>query len=509
MAAHEFNRLTDTEIFKGESVTLVINDANKIATTFIDRETTSRVYLALDAEQLPPPIVAMKFELNPEGEKVEGVGPGATPPSIYATIALPESHISNREQILQELVSSFKEHSVDTTLERHDSDSDDHDTTATYYLFVGDNPPLRVSSWPNGIGIRAFAGTTALMSNDSLGNFYSATIGVIDQLSSYYPIEAASNQYEINIRMPVEEPVAIEIEAEKEWLPQHSYGSFEEVGGLFDAKERLKDIGLAWQHPEIAKKYGIDVSHFILVGPPGTGKTTLINAFANEFDATVINVKSSEIINAYIGRSAYNLTLCFANALQQASDQKIVLLFDEIDSIIGTTSSQSREYIQTINTLKQELDALKHSPHSNNIIFAGATNVDADSLDPAITRSGRVDLITAPYPNTDERIEIWNKLIFTPEEMESRLIQLEQDTPTVPSQSKFAADISLQRLADLTENKTGADFKEIIKRVNRVKFRRAVGLAAARQSIVSTEDKQQLLITQVELEDTIRRFGIN
>ena len=378
------------------------------------------------------------------------------------------------------------------------------DGLSVHNLCIDDEPTIQITSWSNGVGIRAFAEDTADKSSSTLKHFYMTTVAMLDAATAHYPSERADDDlYPISLSMPVNEKNIAVIEVEKEWLPQHSYGNFDEIGGLFNAKDRLMDIGLAWQYPEIAKEFGVSTSHFVLAGPPGTGKTTLINAFANQFDAHVIDVKSSEIVNSYLGQSSKNLSLCFANALAQAADGKVIVLLDEIDSIISKNSSQHREYIQTINTFKQELDALQHHPNAANLIFAGATNADKDDLDQAIVRSGRLEFIAAPQPNLAERMDIWSKLIYTPEALEAQVARLADSSNT-----DHVADISIERLAELTEGMTGADFKQIVTNVNKTKFRRAAGFAASQRFFNLADQPHLRQISQAELEHAIRQFGI-
>lgn len=501
MGSHEFEGNNKTERHRGNYTELIINDAPGIATAFTDRTQTERVHLALENDTLPPPLTGAKFEINPAGEVLDWEADTDTPRTIYATISLPEIPLAMQESLLGSMIVHLRQQlSLDIELVEHSIE----DGLSVHNLHIDDEPSIQITCWGSGIGIRAFAQDTAHESNTALKHFYMTTVATFDAATAHFPSEKADDElYSVGLSMPVNEKNIAVIEVEKEWLPQHSYGNFDEIGGLFHAKERLMDIGLAWQYPEIAKEFGVGTSHFVLAGPPGTGKTTLINAFANQFDARVIDVKSSEIVNSYLGQSSKNLSLCFSNALAQAADGKVIVLLDEIDSIISKNSSQHREYIQTINTFKQELDALQHHPHASNLIFAGATNADKDDLDQAIVRSGRLEFIAAPQPNLAERMDIWSKLIYTPEELEAQVARLADGSNT-----DHVAGISIERLAELTEGMTGADFKQIMTNVNKIKFRRAAGFAASKGLINLAGQPYLRQVSQAELEQAIRQFGI-
>ncbi|MFB6245495.1 MAG: AAA family ATPase [Candidatus Nanohaloarchaea archaeon] len=73
--------------------------------------------------------------------------------------------------------------------------------------------------------------------------------------------------------------------------------SWEDVGGLSEAQDRLKEM-VEWPqlHPERFDRMGIEVPKGILLyGLPGTGKTLLAKAVANEANANFISIKGPEI----------------------------------------------------------------------------------------------------------------------------------------------------------------------------------------------------------------------
>lgn len=526
MPSHEINRYVHTERFISENIALTLNRAHDISSEFIDPKSHEKIQLELGtALVLPPPVKALSFEIGPrpvQGQLTEENRGGM----LSTVITLPHSHDDIRESIILQLVANLKTQSQDVSLAKTEV-SQVPGSPLAYTLAIDENPELHIMSWQNGIRISAFAGETLIESNQSFHDFFTVAVSALDTLNRTYPQENSDDfVFDIDIRMPENDPmlyngsnetsdtetrpdiVDAEIVELSPRLPQHEYGGFDEVGGLFHAKERLRDMGLAWQFPELAKEYEIDISHFVLAGPPGTGKTTLINAFANEFHAIVMNVKSSEIINAYLGKSSENLSAKFTEALKYAAENKVILLFDEIDSLIAKNVTLHKEYVQTINTFKQEMDALKHLPHAQNLIVAGATNCDVDDLNEAIIRSGRLEVIAAPAPSEIERVDIWGKLVYSTAEIDIEFEAFNSAFTSTPVSSKFANGVSPEELAKITDGMTGADFKEIITKINRDKFRQAAGLAALRMTKNEIVQLQPRQITQAELEEAIRRFGI-
>ncbi|MEK7757930.1 MAG: ATP-binding protein, partial [Planctomycetota bacterium] len=77
---------------------------------------------------------------------------------------------------------------------------------------------------------------------------------------------------------------------------------FDDIAGLEDVKQeiRLKMI-YPFQHPELAKQYGISVGGGILLyGPPGTGKTMIAKAVAHEIDAVFFLVSPAQMMSKWV-----------------------------------------------------------------------------------------------------------------------------------------------------------------------------------------------------------------
>jgi SpoVK/Ycf46/Vps4 family AAA+-type ATPase len=168
---------------------------------------------------------------------------------------------------------------------------------------------------------------------------------------------------------------------------------FDKVVGLDKVKKYLyENVVLAIQKPELFKKYGKKLGvGLILYGPPGNGKTFIVNAIAGESGANVIIARVNQIIDMYTGNTEKNLHAIFEQARQNAP---CIIFFDELDALGvkrgggggdggGGESSALR---LAVNQFLVEMNGVEANPEG--IFVIGATNTPWD-IDPALKRSGR------------------------------------------------------------------------------------------------------------------------
>lgn len=247
----------------------------------------------------------------------------------------------------------------------------------------------------------------------------------------------------------------------------------ESVGGLTYAKRRLQDIADIFKDQEGAKLYGVKPTHFLLHGPPGTGKTTLINAFAQETGAHVMPVDSTSLITKWIGDSGKHVKTLFAAMRKRAEDgEPIVVFMDEFDAIArkGSTKNDEREDVK--KRLNIEIDRL--SAEYPNVIIAAATNADIMDLEDSIVRSKRIEPIGAPLPNEEERLDIWGAIMLNSMLMFNASYDVathDKPADSVGTFIPYGDDIDLRELAKVTEDMTGADFDDILMNARTEKFR--------------------------------------
>ncbi|HJJ42292.1 MAG TPA: proteasome-activating nucleotidase [Methanocorpusculum sp.] len=183
--------------------------------------------------------------------------------------------------------------------------------------------------------------------------------------------------------------------------------SYSDIGGLEKQKTLLREaVELPLLHPELFEKVGIAPPKGVLLsGPPGTGKTMLAKAVANETNAAFIRVVGSELVQKYIGEGARLVRELFALAREKSP---AIIFIDEIDSVgssraADTYSAGDHEVNRTMMQLLAELDGFNNR---GNVKIIAATN-RIDILDKALLRPGRFDrIIEFSIPNIEERVSI-------------------------------------------------------------------------------------------------------
>jgi cell division protease FtsH len=166
--------------------------------------------------------------------------------------------------------------------------------------------------------------------------------------------------------------------------------TFDDVAGLDEAKEELREIIDFLRYPQKYRSIGASIPKgVILVGAPGTGKTLLARAVAGEADVPFFSISGSQFMEMFVGVGAARVRDLFEQAKSKAP---CIVFIDEIDTIAkvrggAISSGGTEEREQTLNQLLSEMDGF--DPQTGVIILA-ATN-RPEVLDSAIMRPGRFD----------------------------------------------------------------------------------------------------------------------
>lgn len=235
--------------------------------------------------------------------------------------------------------------------------------------------------------------------------------------------------------------------------------SFDDIAGYEAVKNRLMEIAAVNQHPELAANIGLSSSQAVLLyGAPGTGKTSLLKAFANEIDAELKEISVTQVVDKWVGSSARNLDRIFANI---NPSKRTVILFDEFDSIAaGGGLTMNNERNDVINRLKDLVTQI--TANRPNVLVTAATN-NLERIDPTLLRSGRFEAIEVMPPSEADRRAILSLLLGR---VAATAVIKGDERPDLPTLD-LSTDIDINALARHSSGLVGADFQEIINDLKR------------------------------------------
>jgi len=216
--------------------------------------------------------------------------------------------------------------------------------------------------------------------------------------------------------------------------------TYQDIGGIEDQLDEVREtVEMPLENPDMFDEVGIEPpSGVLLHGPPGTGKTMLAKAVANQTDATFIKMAGSELVHKFIGEGAKLVRDLFELARQH---EPSVLFIDEIDAIAAKrTDSKTSGDAEVQRTMMQLLSEMDGFEERGDIRIIAATN-RFDMLDRAILRPGRFDrLIEVPKPDVEGREQIFR--------IHTRNMNLDEE-------------LDFAELADMTGEASGADVKAV------------------------------------------------
>jgi SpoVK/Ycf46/Vps4 family AAA+-type ATPase len=227
-------------------------------------------------------------------------------------------------------------------------------------------------------------------------------------------------------------------------------------------KEEVEKIVKAITYRDYLKEIGLyDIGKVLMVGAPGTGKTSVARALSEKLALPFVEVKLSMITDQYLGETAKNIDRVFELSRRLSP---CILFIDEFDFIAKTrTSDEHAALKRAVNTLLKAIDGI--SLTNDGVLLIAATN-HPSMLDSAAWR--RFDeIMEFPLPDLFMRKEILD--IVT---------------------RKIKGKIDTEEIAQFTEGYTGSDLRVVI-----------------REGVLSALLEERMELSQEDLLDAIEIFN--
>mmetsp|Transcript_259 Transcript_259/g.271 ORF Transcript_259/g.271 Transcript_259/m.271 type:complete len:728 (+) Transcript_259:21-2204(+) len=247
---------------------------------------------------------------------------------------------------------------------------------------------------------------------------------------------------------------------------------YEDIGGVGKQLAQIREmIELPLRHPTLFKTLGVKPPRGVLLyGPPGSGKTLIARAVANETGAFFLVINGPEIMSKMAGESEENLRKAFEEAEKNAP---AIIFMDEIDSIAPKRDKAQGEVEKRI--VSQLLTLMDGMKKRSNVVVIGATN-RPNTIDAALRRFGRFDReIDIGVPDENGRLEIFR--IHT-------------------KNMKLAEDVDPEAIARETHGFVGADIAALCSEAAMQCIREKMDMFDIEEETIDVEILDSMAVTQ-------------
>lgn len=253
----------------------------------------------------------------------------------------------------------------------------------------------KLKFWDSNLGKTREEITKELEENKIKANIAQAQLG--DILKAYTDNKTSGET--------ASEPEIVETLQKTEFSPN----GMKDVMGMEELKTELTDSVInPVNNPEQAKldleEYGKRIpTGILLYGPPGCGKTYIIEALSAQTDTDVFVMNSANTGSKFVNQTANNIKSAFDYVYKKgdSSEKPVFMFMDEIDAMTSNRDAHaSNEDIKGVATLLKYIEGAK----AHNVIVIGATN-KYDMIDPAIRRRFDVKRYVG-LPEQEQRIQL-------------------------------------------------------------------------------------------------------
>lgn len=236
-----------------------------------------------------------------------------------------------------------------------------------------------------------------------------------------------------------------------------------DIGGLVTEKQALHDAVVGpMRHSQIYERFNVRAPRGVLLcGPPGSGKTLIARALAEETGMNFFPVRPPTLLSQYFGAAEKAVAEMFKTARLSAPS---LLFIDEFDAIVPRRAGKDPVLDRIVAQFLMELDGMEQN---TNLVLLAATN-RPDAIDPALTRPGRFDMVVnIPLPDTLARRDILRVHL---------------------TKRPIADETDIAALAAESEGLSGADLASLVEDAARTALTRDIRTDSANTGVIMQAD---------------------
>ena len=267
------------------------------------------------------------------------------------------------------------------------------------------------------------------------------------------------------------------VEIVEERVPDVTY---EDIGGLEEEIKKVREmVELPLKHPELFERLGVEPPRGVLLhGSPGTGKTLLARAVANESDSNFVLINGPEVVSKFVGEAEKKIRQIFEDAEKKSPS---IVFIDEIDAIASKREESYGEVEKRI--VAQLLATMDGMKTRGKVVVIAATN-RPNAIDPALRRPGRFD----------------REIVIGVPSKKGRLSILKIHTRNMPLR-----EVTLKKWADKTHGFVGADLAALCKEAAMNVIRRLLpDFNLKENSVIDKKILEKLIITEKDFEAAMK-----
>eukprot|EP01133_Synstelium_polycarpum_P013332 gene13332-15678_t len=222
-----------------------------------------------------------------------------------------------------------------------------------------------------------------------------------------------------------------------EILDKRRTTTWSDIAGLEDVKSQIKEMATyPLLRPDIFKGLRNPPKGLLLFGPPGTGKTMIGKAVANEVNATFFSISASALTSKWIGDGEKMVRALFAVARCYLPS---VIFIDEIDSLLTARTEGENEASRRMKTeFLIQWDGVSGN-NDDRMLLIGATN-RPEELDEAARRR-MTKRIYIPLPEPIARSTLIKRLLS--------------------EEKNSLSEVEIQEVTERTDGYSGSDLKAV------------------------------------------------